>query len=148
MDRWTDVLNICVYKLIDRRLDDRVPLYTNETDWEVKCWRIMNLLFVSRGDPVRVLRCLLGVTQDGLSRVTVVCFIQSDVLHDERRQRAPVCCYSASSTCEGTQISGLENLSCCMLLESRGKENQQIPILGWVWAWSARRHWPYVEPLI
>lgn len=42
------------------------------------------LHFVCRGDPVRVVRGLLGVTQDGLSGVAVVRFIQSDVLHDER----------------------------------------------------------------
>lgn len=40
-------------------------------------------LFVRRGDPVGVLCGLLGVTQDGLSGVAVVRFIQSDILHDE-----------------------------------------------------------------
>lgn len=68
------------------------PFLTNETV----------LLGVGRGDPVRVLRGLLGVAQDGLSRVAVVRLVQGDVLHDEGGQGAAVSRHSASPTCRDT----------------------------------------------
>lgn len=53
-------------------------LVSAEMSHSVRC-----LLFVRRGDPVGVFCSLLGVTQDGLSGVAVIRFIQSDIFHNE-----------------------------------------------------------------
>lgn len=48
------------------------------------------------------------MTQDGLSGVAVIRFIQSDVLHDERGQGAAMSCDSAATACGDTR-SGLDS---------------------------------------
>lgn len=67
------------------------------------------LLLVRRGDPVRVLRSRLGMTKNGLAWVTVVRFIQGDVLDDKRRQGAAVSRNSSATTCRDTN-TGLDTV--------------------------------------
>ncbi len=61
------------------------------------------LLFIGWGDPVRVLSRFFGVTQDGLSRVAVVGFVQGDVFDDEGGQCPAVSRHTTASTCPGTE---------------------------------------------
>lgn len=65
-----------------------------------------HLLFISRGDPEGVLGSLFGVPQDGFSRVAVVTFVQSDVFHDKRRQRASVGSHTSTPTCSKHKTKG------------------------------------------
>lgn len=63
-------------------------------------------LFISRGDPEGVLGGLFGMPQDGFSWVAVVTFVQRDVFHDERRQRAPVGRHAPAPTCSEHKTKG------------------------------------------